>query len=379
MAKFVIEGVIKTVSPLHITSAASSGSRYVPGEDGKISYDGKSGFPMTETIKTKIAFTDSENTHQSKLMNVPLLPASGLRGALRRAASSVIEDYFLLERDQKMASVQVYLGMRTGAISGRPDGVAPSSSEIISAQNNVFFGIFGGGPRMLRGRLKAQDALPVLDKLIENGYIPQSKADHALYGIDPRRLYNYAQVIRKDDFIGDHTGSERASEVVEGFTDSYEAEREKTLLRAIEKAKKASGTETSDDSVERGVRAMSFREDVASGVPFYLRLAIDGTEAQVGLLIQSLERMLNDGIGGRKALGFGKTQGTINVIDEEGTVKTVLVGDINSEYAVQEDAEPFLAATTSALEELTMETLVEFTSPAEFAKAEAKKEKAKDK
>lgn len=377
MAKFIIQGVIKTTSPLHISSAVSGTAKYNV-DTGSVSYgDKEGGFPVTQTIKDKFFLTASvmsdskvddstDQTELTKVATLPVIPASTIRGMLRRAASSVIEDHFIHEKQTKIPSYQVYMGMRCGAVSARPDGKPSSREEILSAHKNIFFGIFGGGPRMLKGALKAQSALPITVDTIESGFVSQEHFEHALKLRSNRDLLSYSQVIRKDDLLGGYAGAQRASEVLSDFESTYQNERDKLFenaaLKAKNKSDKKEGVE-SEVKAERGIQAMSFREDVATGVPFFFNLAIDGTQAQVGLLVQALERMLNTGIGGRSSIGNGKTAGSISVIDESGRSIKVLVSDPNFGYSVTDDASEFLEAAYQDMSALTLDELIGFTTP----------------
>jgi CRISPR type IV-associated protein Csf2 len=358
MAKFIIEGVLRTVTPLHI-STASGKSRY--DMDTGYVVHGDKGFPLTTTAKSKIILSgsaksknaDDSETDVSRVVEYPSIPATTIRGMLRRGAASVIEDHFAFEKNEKI-SYQAYMGMRCGAVSGKPDGTSASVEEILNAKNHVIYGIFGGGPRMLRGNLRAQDALPITLELIEAGLISQRFYDYAVNGLSSRQMCSYNQVVRKDDFIGSAAASSRASDVVEGFDDLFAQKRKEELQRKADKASKDSGEEP---KAERGVQALSFREDVIQGLPFLFRLALDGTEAQVGLLLNALERSLNNGIGGRDAIGRGQLAGSLKLIDEDGNAFDALSGDIDNGFEIKPDVEHFMSAKQDSIAALTIENL----------------------
>lgn len=150
--KYTIDGILTTISPLHITSAVDSSSRYDP-KTGR--YVSTGGAPLTRT-RTKPVFiqADYERTDEngeseatSVRLNLPIIPATTWRGMLRRGAAKVIEDR-VRELGQKL-TYGTYQGLHCGAISHRPDGVPPTTEEIINAKSHVFYGLFGGGPRML--------------------------------------------------------------------------------------------------------------------------------------------------------------------------------------------------------------------------------------
>jgi CRISPR type IV-associated protein Csf2 len=358
MAKFIIEGVLRTVTPLHISTAGGN-ARY--DMDTGYVVHGDKGFPLTTTAKSKMILSgsvksknaDDSETDVSRIVEYPSIPATTIRGMLRRGAASVIEDHFAFEKNEKI-SYQAYMGMRCGAVSGKPDGTSASVEEILNAKNHVIYGIFGGGPRMLRGNLRAQDALPITLELIEEGLISQRFYDYAVKGLTSRQMYSYNQVVRKDDFIGSTAASSRASDVVEDFNDLFAQKRKEELQRKVDKANKDSGEEA---KAERGVQALSFREDVIQGLPFLFRLTLDGTEAQVGLLLNALERSLNNGIGGRDAIGRGQLAGSIKLIDEEGKAFDALSGGIDNGFEIKPDVNRFMLAKQDAIDALTIENL----------------------
>jgi CRISPR type IV-associated protein Csf2 len=362
MAKFIIEGVLRTVTPLHISTAGGN-ARY--DMDTGYVVHGDKGFPLTTTAKSKMILSgsvksknaDDSETDVSRVVEYPSIPATTIRGMLRRGAASVIEDHFAFEKNEKI-SYQAYMGMRCGAVSGKPDGTSASVEEILNAKNHVIYGIFGGGPRMLRGNLRAQDALPITLELIEAGLISQRFYDYAVKGLSSRQMYSYNQVVRKDDFIGSAAASSRASEVVEGFDDLFAQKRKEELQRKADKAKDDKNSDSSEEiKAERGVQALSFREDVIQGLPFLFRLALDGTEAQVGLLLNALERSLNNGIGGRDAIGRGQLAGSLKLIDEDGKAFDALSGDIDNGFEIKSDVEHFMSAKQDAIDALTIENL----------------------
>jgi CRISPR type IV-associated protein Csf2 len=358
--KYVIEGVLTTTTPLHI-SQAGGGARWSI-ESNRIVYgEAKGSFPLTQTRSVSVFFRKREKLMEnggeevpvSMRDTIPVIPATTLRGLLRRGAARIIEDHVIGHLNEKL-TYDAYQGMHCGAISGRPDGINPSTDEIRSARTHVFYGIFGGGPRMLRGALCASDAIPITTDTIGAGLVPDSFADNCLLNVEPRKLFAVSPVVRKDDFMGSTDGAERASEVVADFNSIYAEKREQALQEII---KRVGGNNDSEaDTSDRGVRTMSFREDVAIGVPFYVRLEMKGTEAQVGMLLSALDRRLPDGVGGRAALGLGALSGTLRVKNTHG--KSVEVVHVNNgSVEMLEGASPYIDAMTEAVLGLGMDDI----------------------
>ncbi len=393
--KYVIEGVLRTITPLHITLAGAS-ARWDPAKNRKI-YGEKGGFPLTLLRRAPFFLgrawkpegtEDSQDPAKSMRDEWPVIPASTFRGMLRRGAASIIEDYFVNERNT-LLSYETYQGMHSGAVSGNPDKAPPPSEEIISARVHPFYGIFGGGPRMLRGNLIAENAIPLTDEFIKHGYVPQRYFDSALTGVRADNLVVANQVLRKDDFLG-AGASDHASHIVENYDAIYAAKRDEALVEAAKKMTAAAQTGQDDVTAEaaqedgessaRGIRAMSFREDVVSGVPFYVRFVLDGTQAQLGLLLGALERTLNAGIGGRVALGYGRTSGSLSLAQYGGD--SVMATDVirsngHGYEIVAEAAGDYMSALNEALEVMTMEDLQRYMLPTVVPDSDAKTKKKK--
>ncbi len=357
MKNYVISGVLKTISPLNIVRVGDDSARFVPSEN-QVRYGktDKTSFPVTTTTKSKFLLSGSsyvvDDMTKTSVVELPVVPATKIRGALRRMAASIVEDHLVNEMNVKL-DYQTYMGMRVGAVSGRPDGKPATADEVLKARSHVMYGIFGGGPRMLRGNLKARDALPVMYELIEEQLIPEQYVDHAVRGLKVRDLLAYSQVIRKDELIGSSEAAERASLVVDDFDSVYDQKRTEALLR---KADKVEGKEKEDREV--GIQAISMREDVVAGVPFLFNLQLSGTEAQVGMLISALERALNNGgFSGRAALGFGKFVGTISILDDSDNEICALSSDNEGEFSVTQEAETYISAMAQDLENLDVDFL----------------------
>jgi CRISPR type IV-associated protein Csf2 len=373
---YVFDGVLRTVSHVHITDTDKS-ARW-DAQNNRIAY-GKVGFPLTRTRSVKLmvglkSVKNDDGDEESESMfqdRFPVIPASTWRGMLRRGAARVIEDHVINELGAKL-TYEAYQGLHCGAVSGKPDGVVGTTEEITSARKHVFYGIFGGGPRMLQGALKVSDSIPVIDYLISAGLLPDTFEDEALKGVKPKDLFEASPVIRKDDFYSQGAMDSHAPEVVADYEAKFAEERQNDIERAI--AKNGSD-DAGADGVERGVRAMSFRQDVAIGVPFRFRMTIKGTRAQVGMLIAAIDRRLPDGIGGRSALGFGRVSGTIYVTGPDGKRMPVIGVEDGNTTIINAGADVYLDAQTEAVMALSLDDITRYMTPNE--KVDDAKKKAK--
>lgn len=377
---YVFEGVLRTTSPLHITDTDKS-VRWDPA-GRKFVYSSKGGFPLTLTRRAKLMVglkrneDDHEETEVMFQRSFPIIPASTWRGMLRRGAARVIEDHVIHTLNTKL-TYEAYQGLHCGAVSGKPDGVTSTTDEIVSARRHVFYGIFGGGPRMLPGALKVSDSIPVTEELI-GSILPEYLLDESLKGVNAQDLFEVNPVIRKDDFYGAN-GDPHAGEVVGDYESRFAEERQKDIERAIKKAAGSGGEEEGDEEGDRGVRAMSFRQDVVAGVPFRFRMTIKGNKAQVGMLIAAIDKRLPDGIGGRSALGFGNVTGTIYLTEPSGK-RIPVVGIDNCNVTIMDDAHPYIEAQSEAVNALSLEDITRYMTPdskVAAAKGKAKTDKAK--
>lgn len=371
---YVFEGVLRTTSPLHITDTDKS----LRWDAGKRRTTFTGGFPLTLTRSTKLMVglkkEEGEYSEESEVMfqrKFPVIPASTWRGMLRRGAARVIEDHVIHNLNTKL-TYEAYQGLHCGAVSGKPDGVTSTTEEIVSARNHVFYGIFGGGPRMLPGALKMSDSIPITEELV-GSILPDYLLDESLKGVKPHDLFEVNPVIRKDDFYS-VTGNTHAAEVVGDYEARFAEERQKDIDRAIKKAAGKGSDEDGEEDGERGVRAMSFRQDVAVGVPFRFRMTIKGSEAQAGMLIAAIDKRLPEGIGGRSALGFGNVTGTIYLTGPDGKRVPVL-GVEDGGVSIMNGAEPYMSAMSEAVASLSLEDITRYMTP--DSKVAAAKEKAK--
>lgn len=303
-----IEGIVRTLTPLHIT-APDSGLRYDP-KSRRYIHGGKSGFPCTPT-RTQRFFVPSLLSEQnpSGVLEVPILPASTLRGRLRREAAKEIEDHLVYERAER-PSWQAYQVTHSGAVTGIPEGGTPDLAETRAALDHVFMGLFGGGTRMLPGGLAVGSGWPLVDALFDVGTIPDRYRDeNTIPAAAAWRLIEPVPIVRGDDLL--QFRDPRAKEVVRDYNEAMlelletAAKQKLSRLRGAGEGGESEGLEQEE---ARGLRAFSYQQIVVPGVPFYVRFDVRGSVAQAGMLIVALRRLLSsgDGIGGRTALGYGR-------------------------------------------------------------------------
>lgn len=333
---YVLHGVLRTDSPLCIIAPGAARCTL----DGKI-VSGKKGFPLTQVRvapfprKGSVTLDGEKGADGDKWVYVPIIPANGLRGRLRRLAA---REYYraLAERKEKLLSLRAYHVMQCGAATGRPDGADPRIDEVERARLDPYFGLFGGGPRLFRSYLRVDDGIALTDETnpytfkagggamfevthyLTDGWLKsihmERRLDDVLSAADPAQL---REIIEDSD------------KVVSDYQDKAELERQRA------RAARA-GTEEPDDgetdtagageNSDRGVMTFHGVETVRRGVNFALSFELgDGVGlAHLGLLLTTLQGLARaQNLGASTRLGYGRfTLSELSVVDLGADIET---------------------------------------------------------
>lgn len=300
--QIVIDGIVRTRAPLHI-SAPEKNLRY-DAEKGRFLRAEKGGFPCTPTRTLEIlAPGAADESNPIGAIRIPVLPANGLRGRLRRLAAAEIEDHLVHQRGEKLPFV-TYQAMHSGAITGNPEGTPPSLDEVRTFRLHPFVGLFGGGPRMVPSNLRVATGYPLVDALFDLGMIPEVFRSEAGVIAASRawRLLEAIPINRTDDALQLRDGG--IENVVQDYAEAMLGELERAAHR---KARKLASQTDDEDTI--GLQFLSFVQTVITGTPFYVRFALNGEPAQGGLLLAALRRLVaqedGKGLGGKASIGFG--------------------------------------------------------------------------
>ncbi|WPL18984.1 CRISPR type AFERR-associated protein Csf2 [Thiorhodovibrio winogradskyi] len=304
-----IDGLFTLQSPLHISDPRRD-CRY-DAKTHRIVYRQNVGFPLTRTRTMSFfmpGLSADDDQGRSGVLTVPVLPAAGLRGRLRRAGAKELEDVVVGEHGEQL-SMQAYQGLHCGAISGNPRGDPPKLDQVRALLDHVFIGLYGGGARLTPSRLEVATGVPLIHELMELDVIPPEYASQAIVASDAWRLTTVLPIVRNDDLLS--LRDLRAEGVIADFATVME---EQFVAETARRKQRVKGTEDAGQEAEaataRGLRAMSAVEAVLPGVSFYVCFHLSrGTFAQGGLLIASLLQLLRQssgGLGGKQAVGFGK-------------------------------------------------------------------------
>lgn len=292
-----IEVVIRNITPIF---SAAPGSNYV-SLDGTINPPmGASRFPLTRT-RTMTVVADSGDS-VAKQVSLPIVPSNTMRNLLRRCMLKEVIEPALRDKSAQL-SIGAYATAYAGNSSGNPDGVPSSFDEIVTMRSHPFLGLFGGGPRMLQGRLMIDSLYPIhqfSQRIIGSNYINDSIKGSITEIVWTRRNDPVLELGGTDDVAVIAGGAQAANDWI-------------TNLLASTKAKKGKPGKQADDSAEspddngRGLKAFNAHEVVIGGVKWLWRINVDRpSDAQVGLILLALNKLANQRIAGGHAKDYGR-------------------------------------------------------------------------
>jgi CRISPR type IV-associated protein Csf2 len=293
-----IEVILRNRSPL---SSAAPGQKTISIDNVP---NVPNGFPLTAMRTMPIPVEG-----QDKPAFVPVIPGNTVRNALRRSMLEVVLDQV---RGKATMSVGAYAAAFSGNASGNPEGVPPLFDEMLSVRNHVFLGLFGGGPRMIRGRLSVDTLYPLhadAHRVLGSGY-----EDRYVGG----RLTQYVWMSRKDP-ITRINSEEEASIITDGPAEitSWALNQIGSSIRGAEKRKTKTSksdkapTDAADDAApapkeERGLNTLNAHEVTLPGIDWLLSIRLEKpTPAQVGLVLKGIEGLNSMTIGGGHSKGYG--------------------------------------------------------------------------
>lgn len=255
--------VLQLKTPLHISDPTPAAVT----TDGKFAAEG---FPCTRT-------THAPRVVDGEIKYLPCIPANTIRHQLR---AQLLEQIFAeLENRSQPISLNAYAAISCGAATGAPDGVQATYQERRDIAAHPFLGLFGGGPRMLTGKLSAGDALAITPHTM--GLAPGY--EHlAVNG----KITAIQWMVRKNPLPN------APHQAVSGGAQAI-SETEATLLAGK----------------ERGLAAMNCRQYVIPGVSMALNISLNNpTQAQLGAIITAVFALSTQPIGGKASHGYGQTE-----------------------------------------------------------------------
>lgn len=281
-----ISVVMRNLTPVHSSDPVKS----TIDLDGKI--DKGKGFPLVRmrTLKVPVDVVDGAPS----TAYLPILPSNTMRNALRR---SILDTVFGSLRGRASLSIGAYAATCTGSSSGNPEGVPATFDETLAVRGHVFFGLFGGGPRLIKSRMGVDNLYPIhrdAARFLGDGHEERMRADKILDFVWKRRV----------DPIEKGTG-EQLEEMITNPRESITGWAINAQARKA-KGKSEEGDETANT---RGLNAFNAQEVVIPGIDWAWKILLKNpTDAQVGLVLKGIQDIEHNvvQIGGGNAYGMGE-------------------------------------------------------------------------
>lgn len=291
-------------SPLHITSMEEG--RYVPSEPRGRQVKRTServGIPLALTRELDIALAEpvrvgeGENSFMKTSTRIPVIPANGLGGRLRRAAAELIEDS--LAARSLVITPRAYNTLSAGSPDASLLRSQAGMEQVIAGKLHPYFGVFGGSSYALSADLVVHEGYPVCTItepfLSTPALVPAADRDFDMTTVIP--------LTKKDD-IKDLRDPARLETVVgipavTGYIGDIMLGRE---------GKQARKKDDNDQSKKTELSTIAALQAVTPGLHFALRFdLIVRSEAHLGLFLLALQRFCDAGqVGGKAAKGFGR-------------------------------------------------------------------------
>jgi len=344
-----IEVIIRNITP--IFSAAPGKNRI--GLDGTINPPGDRHPPLTRTRTMKVVADTGDGV--AKAVSLPIVPGNTMRNLLRRTMLRDVIEPALTDK-QAQLSIGAYTTAYAGSSSGNPDGVPSSFDEIVMMRAHPFLGLFGGGPRMLEGRLMVDSLYPIhqySERIIGTDYINDSIKGSITEIVWTRRNDPILEIGSAEDTAVIEGGVKAANDWITDLLESGKAKKGKASKKDAEPAE-------SDDDNARGLRAFNAHEVVIGGVKWLWRLNVDRpTDAQVGMILLAINKLANQRIAGGHAKDYGRF--VIEGVSLDGQPVWTPAG-ISSP-----DTERYFDALAEALDDMTSVEFEKFAASAKEA------------
>ena len=296
-----IDKIITAISAISIVDPGD-----YRGSPGSPFVGSKGDFPSNK-VKMQ-PFVDKTGNVQE----VPFLPGQSLRGAMRTTAAEIVMKR-LKERGQAAKGRELYYCLMAGAASSQPDGIPPTLSESVFAAKNPFVGSYGGGPRLVWGRLLIGHAMPITTETVAVGIVPEAYAMEA--AVTKRPLTDIMWGVKKDP-LKINRGVlpiiiENPEEVAAAWlAELAVAKKKREDEMAKKKAAQETGEKPEEDSKKKDISTVFGMNVILPGVKFHARDYLDTTLAgdkMLGLYALTLAAFANEQrLGGGAAKGNGR-------------------------------------------------------------------------
>ncbi len=352
----VVQGAIQFLSPLHVASPEAI--RYDFSQKKWI-YGPKGGQPITGT-QYQWLITDTEK------QRTPVFPANGIRGRMRRCGADIIKDK-LKERGEKL-SLEAYEVLQCGAPNGYPDSAIAKISEYRAALEHPYFGVFGGGPRMIRSNLRTDTMYPISKITCDLGMIPQPFRQFATQEKYLTQVFSFS---RNDDVL--QMTDPMMFDVLEDPEKTI-AEWHEVIGRVVEAEAKAEEAKEEGEKAApktkpvnyKQIRTWAGHEIVSPGTVFFFRAScLNPGEAQRGMFLKALEGFMNlQNLGGWVRNGYGRYRPLVmDMYDGDAVIPLFELG-VNGKYRLMENdaVDNYLLALEESLEDVNAGEIEKFAT-----------------
>lgn len=356
LKKYRIHGFLKLTTPLHIASPLKMRFDHVTGRK---TY-GDKGIACTPIQKMSLPNLrkNDENEWQA---DVPFVAGNNLNGHLRRAAAAIIFES-LLEKGQKV-TMETYSAMTCGAVTGNPDSELIKFEEYRQCRDNIFVGLFGGGPRLIRRNVRTHNCFPVNDETLDAGLHSGLIRHPNLDGVEdykehiriPRRI----QLVETLTFVRNDELSRLSDIYMQSkVIDNYEIKMQTRQAVILDERK---SKDAGEESSRTSTRSFSAMEYLIGGISLPLNFELEVTEAQLGLFLLALDKFAaEDRLGGCTRNGFGQFLLQKVVLVDAKTEKPVPDELFDSGRLIRSEngtAHQYLSAFYKSVQDLTAESL----------------------
>ena len=307
-----ISGYLQTVRPVHIAS-------------------------QTDGNATGIATEPVPNFVTGQINRIPIIPATVLRGALRRATTDIASQE--MAENGVRVPIEVLNAMRHGSNSGRMVNEPLPPSFFSMQREHPLMGLYGGGPRQgSGGQLRVAPLYPLCDETASNSMVPPHPAVETTipgYRLTAEtNMYPGLDIMKSDD------------PVFGRIVEDKDAKIDEIIAADVARRLRKGGDGEGPESTLRSTNLISHKYMIP-GVLLHLDLKIDdrANDQTKGLLIISLLRFLSTNeIGGMKRVGYGS-----DVFNLGGAAANVL---LDGEPAFEWDGTDLSLAAGSEAERL---------------------------
>ena len=355
----VVQGAVQFLSPLHVASPEAI--RYDFAKKKWI-YGGKGGQPITGTqYQWLITAAEKQRT--------PVFPANGIRGRMRRCGAEVIKDK-LKERGEKL-SLEAYEVLQCGAPNGYPDSAIPKISEYRAALEHPYFGVFGGGPRMIRSSLRTDVMYPISEMTCSLGMIPQAFRQFATTEKYLTQVFSFS---RNDDVL--QMTDPMMFDVLKDPEKTI-AEWHEVIGRVVEAEAQAEQAKEDAESGEKAapkpkpvnykqIRTWAGHEIVSPGTVFFFRAScLNPGEAQRGMFLKALEGFMNlQNLGGWVRNGYGRYRPLVMDLYDGDAVIPLFETGVDGRYKLLQNdtVDNYILALEEALEDVNAGEIEKFST-----------------